>query len=177
MAAVRQRTPAARAGLRSGDRIVAINGERSATSSTSTSTAAHDLLRAVVEREGRTRSAVLRRTGPDLGLELEAPRPGEIDTCGNKCVFCFIHQLPRGMRKSLYVKDDDFRLSFLHGNYITLTDLDEDELAAHRGAAALAALHLRPRDRSAISATASWASLAFAARSCPSWSAWPRRAS
>ena len=44
-------------------------------------------------------------------------------------MFCFIHQLPRGMRKSLYVKDDDFRLSFLHGNYITLTDLDEDELA------------------------------------------------
>jgi putative radical SAM enzyme (TIGR03279 family) len=43
-------------------------------------------------------------------------------------VFCFIHQLPRGMRRSLYVKDDDFRLSFLHGNYITLTDLDEDEL-------------------------------------------------
>jgi putative radical SAM enzyme (TIGR03279 family) len=64
-----------------------------------------------------------------LGLELEAPRPGEIDTCSNKCVFCFIHQLPRGMRKSLYVKDDDFRLSFLHGNYITLTDLEDAELA------------------------------------------------
>src|SRR4029453_14870392 len=60
---------------------------------------------------------------------LEAPRPGEIDTCANKCVFCFIHQLPRGTRKSLYVKDDDFRLSFLHGNYITLTDLEEHELA------------------------------------------------
>ena len=43
-------------------------------------------------------------------------------------MFCFIHQLPKGMRKSLYVKDDDFRLSFLHGNYITLTDLDEAEL-------------------------------------------------
>src|SRR5207253_3225758 len=60
-----------------------------------------------------------------LGLELAAPRPGDIATCANKCVFCFIHQLPRGMRKSLYVKDDDFRLSFLHGNYITLSDLDE----------------------------------------------------
>ena len=42
-------------------------------------------------------------------------------------MFCFIHQLPRGMRKSLYVKDDDFRLSFLHGNYITLTDLAEPD--------------------------------------------------
>jgi putative radical SAM enzyme (TIGR03279 family) len=70
----------------------------------------------------------VRRPGADLGVELEAPRPAEIATCANKCVFCFIHQLPKGMRKSLYVKDDDFRLSFLHGNYITLTDLDEAEL-------------------------------------------------
>jgi putative radical SAM enzyme (TIGR03279 family) len=62
-------------------------------------------------------------------VELAAPRPGEIATCANKCVFCFIHQLPRGMRRSLYVKDDDYRLSFLHGNYITLSDLDEAALA------------------------------------------------
>jgi putative radical SAM enzyme (TIGR03279 family) len=61
-------------------------------------------------------------------VELEPPRPAEISTCANKCVFCFIHQLPKGMRRSLYVKDDDFRLSFLHGNYVTLTDLDEPEL-------------------------------------------------
>jgi len=128
VAAVRQRTPAARAGLSVGDRIVAINGERLRDVIDFHFHAGLAELRLSVEREGRTRSAVLRRTGPDLGLEIEAPRPGEIDTCSNKCVFCFIHQLPRGMRKSLYVKDDDFRLSFLHGNYITLTDLDEDEL-------------------------------------------------
>jgi putative radical SAM enzyme (TIGR03279 family) len=129
VAAVRQWTPAARAGLRSGDRIVAINGELLRDVIDFHFHAGSAELRLSVEREGRTRSAVLRRTGPDLGLELEAPRPGEIDTCSNKCVFCFIHQLPRGMRKSLYVKDDDFRLSFLHGNYITLTDLDDAELA------------------------------------------------
>src|SRR3990167_7779172 len=127
VAAVRQRTPAARAGLRSGDRIGAINGGRLRDVIDFHFHAGQAQLRLAAEREGRTRSAVLRRTGPDLGLELEAPRPGEIDTCSNKCVFCFIHQLPRGMRRSLYVKDDDFRLSFLHGNYITLTDLDEDE--------------------------------------------------
>ncbi len=128
VAAVRQRTSAARAGLSVGDRIVAINGARLRDVIDFHFHAGQARLRLAVEREGRKRSTVLRRTGPDLGLELEAPRPGEIDTCSNKCVFCFIHQLPRGMRKSLYVKDDDFRLSFLHGNYITLTDLGEDEL-------------------------------------------------
>ena len=128
VAAVRQRTPAARAGLSVGDRIVAINGERLRDVIDFHFHGGVTELKLSVEREGRTRSAVMRRNGPDLGLELEAPRPGEIDTCSNKCVFCFIHQLPRGMRKSLYVKDDDFRLSFLHGNYITLTDLEEDEL-------------------------------------------------
>src|SRR5262245_49959540 len=128
VAAVRPRTPASRAGLAPGDRIVAINGAplRDVIDFHFHSGAARLALR--VEREGRSRTAVLHRGGPDLGLELEAPRPSEISTCANKCVFCFIHQLPRGMRKSLYVKDDDFRLSFLHGNYITLTDLEEPEL-------------------------------------------------
>src|SRR6266481_8057201 len=129
VAAVQAGTPAARAGLRVGDRIVAINGEALRDVIDFHFHAGHERLRLSVERGGRKRRAVLRRTGPDLGLELEAPRPGDIDMCSNKCVFCFIHQLPRGMRKSLYVKDDDFRLSFLHGNYITLTDLEEHELA------------------------------------------------
>jgi putative radical SAM enzyme (TIGR03279 family) len=128
IAAVGERSPAARAGLRPGDRITAINGQRLRDVIDFHFHAGQEQFRLSLERGGKARAAVLRRTGPDLGLELEAPRPGEIDTCGNKCVFCFIHQLPRGMRRSLYVKDDDFRLSFLHGNYITLTDLEEDEL-------------------------------------------------
>src|SRR5213078_4300381 len=77
------------------------------------------------ERDGRRQALTIVRARGDLGVELVPPRPGDIATCANKCVFCFIHQLPKGMRKSLYVKDDDYRLSFLHGNYITLTDLDE----------------------------------------------------
>ena len=129
VAVVGKGTPAARAGLRPGERIVAINGAPIRDVVDFHFHAGLARLRMSVEREGRTRSVVLLRTGADLGLELEAPRAGDIDTCGNTCVFCFIHQLPRGMRKSLYVKDDDFRLSFLHGNYITLTDLEESELA------------------------------------------------
>jgi putative radical SAM enzyme (TIGR03279 family) len=128
VAAVTPRTAAARAGLRPGDRIVAINGAPLRDVIDFHFHAGEERLRLAVERDGRARIARLTRRGSGLGLTLEAPRPAEIATCANKCVFCFIHQLPKGMRKSLYVKDDDFRLSFLHGNYITLTDLDESEL-------------------------------------------------
>src|SRR5215510_16076497 len=108
ISAVRPRTAAAVAGLRPGDRVLAINGH---------------MLRDAIDFQFHGGDECLA-----LSIELEAPRAAEISTCANKCVFCFIHQLPRGMRKSLYVKDDDFRLSFLHGNYITLTDLEEAEL-------------------------------------------------
>lgn len=129
VAAVRPGTPAAAAGLAPGDRILAINGRPLRDAIDFQFHAADARLALDVERDGRPRAAALsRRPGRDLGLELQAPRPAEISTCANKCVFCFIHQLPRGMRRSLYVKDDDFRLSFLHGNYITLTDLDEAAL-------------------------------------------------
>jgi putative radical SAM enzyme (TIGR03279 family) len=129
VASVASRTPAGRAGLRPGDRILAINGHPLRDTIDFHFHGGEERLRLTVERDGRERGATLRRRGARLGLELEPPRPSEISTCANKCVFCFIHQLPRGMRKSLYVKDDDFRLSFLHGNYITLTDLEEDDLS------------------------------------------------
>src|SRR2546421_1676743 len=126
VAAVRARTPAAAAGLVPGDRILAINGHARRAAIDFSFQGSDARLALSVERDG-TRHALrlARRPDADLGVELEAPRAAEIATCANKCVFCFIHQLPKGMRKSLYVKDDDYRLSFLHGNYITLTDLDE----------------------------------------------------
>ena len=64
----------------------------------------------------------------DLGLEFETYLMDKQKSCKNKCVFCFIDQLPKGMRESLYFKDDDSRLSFLFGNYITLTNLTEHEV-------------------------------------------------
>jgi putative radical SAM enzyme (TIGR03279 family) len=63
-----------------------------------------------------------------LGVEFEQPLLCRENACKNHCVFCFIDQLPRGMRRTLYFKDDDFRLSFLKGNYITLTNLSKREL-------------------------------------------------
>jgi putative radical SAM enzyme (TIGR03279 family) len=128
VARVAPRGAAERAGLREGDRILSINGAPLRDAIDFHFHGGEERLRLAVQRDSRRHTLHLTRRPAGLGLELEAPRPAEIATCANKCVFCFIHQLPRGLRKSLYVKDDDFRLSFLHGNYITLTDLDEAEL-------------------------------------------------
>ncbi len=64
----------------------------------------------------------------EIGLEFETYLMDREHSCRNKCIFCFIDQLPKGMRKSLYFKDDDSRLSFLFGNYITLTNITEHEI-------------------------------------------------
>lgn len=64
----------------------------------------------------------------DLGLEFENPIIDQSKNCQNQCIFCFIDQLPENMRNTLYFKDDDSRLSFLQGNYITLTNMNEEEI-------------------------------------------------
>ncbi len=64
----------------------------------------------------------------DLGIEFENELMSEYRSCSNKCIFCFIDQMPPGMRDNLYFKDDDSRLSFLQGNYITLTNMSEEDI-------------------------------------------------
>ncbi|MDD6265997.1 MAG: DUF512 domain-containing protein [Clostridia bacterium] len=64
----------------------------------------------------------------DIGLEFKNELMDECQTCRNKCIFCFIDQMPKGMRESLYLKDDDSRMSFLTGSYITLTNLSERDI-------------------------------------------------
>ena len=76
--------------------------------------------------------------GGDLGLEFESYLMDTPRSCANNCVFCFIDQLPRGMRRTMYFKDDDARLSFLLGNYITLTNLSKREIER------IIALHISP---------------------------------
>lgn len=64
----------------------------------------------------------------DLGIEFEKEIMDEARSCRNNCLFCFIDQLPKGMRKSLYFKDDDSRLSFLQGNFVTLTNMTDEDI-------------------------------------------------
>jgi len=71
---------------------------------------------------------VEKRAGEPLGVEVDAAIFDRVQTCDNHCPFCFIYQLPKGMRRSLYLKDDDYRLSFLYGNFTTLTRFTEADL-------------------------------------------------
>lgn len=71
---------------------------------------------------------IFKAQGEPLGVTVESAVFDKIRTCDNHCSFCFIYQLPKGMRRSLYVKDDDYRLSFLYGNYTTLTRFTEFDL-------------------------------------------------
>ena len=80
-------------------------------------------------RNGKAKKVKIKKQEyDDIGLDFETPLMDKKHSCENKCVFCFIDQLPKGMRKSLYFKDDDDRLSFLHGNYITLTNLHDSDI-------------------------------------------------
>ena len=79
--------------------------------------------------EGHSRTVRVRKEeGEDLGLNFETYLMDSARSCANRCIFCFVDQMPSGMRKTLYFKDDDARLSFLMGNYITLTNLSPREL-------------------------------------------------
>ena len=78
---------------------------------------------------------VAKDAGEPLGVEVSSAVFDRIRTCDNHCAFCFIYQLPKGMRKSLYLKDDDYRLSFLYGNFTTLTrftELDVERVLTER---------------------------------------------
>ncbi len=122
-------SPAHRAGVRPGQRLVAVNGHAIVDVLDYKFYTYDAALELELEREGvRRRVRVKKAEGEELGLNFEtymmdAPRP-----CANHCVFCFVDQLPKGMRETLYFKDDDARLSFLMGNYITMTNLSQREI-------------------------------------------------
>ncbi|MCE2447249.1 MAG: DUF512 domain-containing protein [Candidatus Latescibacteria bacterium] len=104
----------ARAGFCIGDRILRINGEEVRDLIDVQVNSAEEVICVEIERDKeRYEAEIERQSGESLGLVFEDMR---LRSCNNKCVFCFIHQMPKGMRRSLYFEDDDFRLSFLHGS-------------------------------------------------------------
>src|SRR5688572_17033743 len=125
---VEPQSPAEKAGIREGDLIREINGRRILDVLDYQFHTAEDRLKFVVERDGELRTIPLRKREDEVpGLTFLHDLGDKIHTCKNKCVFCFIHQMPKKMRKTLYLMDDDFRLSFMQGNYVTLTNLTDEQ--------------------------------------------------
>lgn len=122
--------PAHAAGICAGETLISINGNTIMDVLDYRFYETDSLLTVTVaDKEGKERSVSIRKGQYEsLGLEFETYLMDKQHSCRNKCIFCFIDQLPKGMRESLYFKDDDSRLSFLFGNYITLTNLSEHEI-------------------------------------------------
>jgi putative radical SAM enzyme (TIGR03279 family) len=119
---VKPHSPAAEAGIQAGDELLAVNGSPVGDQLDFLFHSADDEVILHIRRGKRQFEAELPGFGVDYGLTFEAM---DLMSCGNRCVFCFIDQNPRGMRKTIYFKDEDYRLSFLHGAYVTLTALRE----------------------------------------------------
>ncbi|TAN43370.1 MAG: DUF512 domain-containing protein [Nitrospirae bacterium] len=119
---VRRDSPAGQAGLKPGDILTSLSGQK-----------LHDAIDLMYHSDSETAELEFYRSGErhrvtlpethgsDLGMTI---KPFKVKTCRNNCIFCFVKQLPRGLRKSLYLKDEDYRLSFLYGNYITLSNVE-----------------------------------------------------
>lgn len=115
-------------GIAAGDRLLGVNGHRlrDIIDYSYHSSADDELLLEVLRSDQELwEFEIQREAGEPLGLIFAPPQPAR---CRNNCVFCFVHQLPRGLRRPLYVKDEDYRLSFLNGNYVTLANLRPAEL-------------------------------------------------
>lgn len=123
--AIKKGSTASRSELRVGDRVQRINGHRVTDFLDLYFHLSEEFIDLEVEREGRAITVALTRTyGEEFGLMFPQER---FRLCGNKCPFCFVDQNPEGMRKPLYVRDDDYRFSFLDGHFITLTNLKESD--------------------------------------------------
>ena len=135
---VAEASPAARAGLAVGDELLSLNGQEPRDVIDFQQLTDADDLSVMVKRAGAALPRLVRidkEPGEPFGVEVSSAVFDRIRTCDNHCAFCFIYQLPKGMRKSLYLKDDDYRLSFLYGNFTTLTrftELDAERILTDR---------------------------------------------
>src|SRR5664280_2140201 len=153
--AVTESSPAARSGLRSGDELLSLNGRSPRDVIEYSLLVDEPELDLVVRRRGLpdpVALAVRKQPGEPLGIEVSSAVFDRVRTCDNHCEFCFIHQLPKGMRRSLSMKDDDYRLSFLYGNFTTLTrftEMDLERVLTERLSPLFVSIHATDPDRRA----------------------------
>lgn len=126
---VEKHSPANKAHIKSEDILLKINGHEIHDVLDYMFYVAEDKIEVTYLHNGKEKTALIQKGEyDDLGLNFSNFLMDEKQSCKNKCVFCFIDQMPPGMRDTLYFKDDDERLSFLHGNYVTLTNLKDEDI-------------------------------------------------
>ncbi len=122
--AVKKGSPAFKAGIIKGDKIISVNGKKVSDELDFQFYTASDDIKILISSKNIDREVLFSGSKP-VGIVVEGMK---VRHCGNKCIFCFIDQNPPGLRKTLYVKDEDYRYSFLYGNYFTLTNIKQQEL-------------------------------------------------
>lgn len=117
------------AGILPGDILVSINGHQLTDIIDYRFYSAEEDVDLLVRRDGEEAVISVEKDDDEpLGMEFTDELFDGVRTCGNRCIFCFVSQLPKGMRRTLYIKDDDYRLSFLHGNFVTLTNVSKSDI-------------------------------------------------
>jgi putative radical SAM enzyme (TIGR03279 family) len=127
-------------GLKQGDRLLAVDGQNIRDIIDLSFALADDCVEILIEKKNGEQEVfeIEKEYDEDLGIEFESAVFDGVRRCANKCIFCFVDQMAPGMRESLYVKDDDYRLSFLYGNFVTLTNLGPKDIKR------ISQLHLSP---------------------------------
>lgn len=116
---------AGKAGILAGDRLISINRHKVRDAIDLMFYANEPHLDILVRRNKENIAFSIYKNDNEVNNLGMVPKPFKVKTCRNNCIFCFVLQLPRGLRRSLYIKDEDYRLSFLYGSYITMTDLSD----------------------------------------------------
>ena len=126
---VEERSYAKKAGIQPLDNLISINGNEICDVLDYRFYLADRVVKLILDRDGKEYTAKIKKGEyDDIGLEFETPLMDKKQSCRNGCIFCFIDQNPEGMREPIYFKDDDSRLSFIHGNYITLTNMFDKDI-------------------------------------------------
>jgi putative radical SAM enzyme (TIGR03279 family) len=122
-------SPASHHFIKAGDKLISVNGHEIRDVLDYQFYIDEQTLELVIEKpNGKRRTVKMKDVGGETGMEFETYLMDKQRSCANNCIFCFIDQLPKNLRESLYFKDDDSRLSFLFGNYITLTNIGERDI-------------------------------------------------
>lgn len=140
IAQVRANSIAAEMGVTTGDKLLAVNGQQLQDIIDLSFALADEFVELLIEKpNGMEETLEIEKDyNEELGIEFESAVFDGVRRCANRCIFCFVDQMPPNMRESLYIKDDDYRLSFLYGNFVTLTNLlPKDMKRIHQ-------LHLSP---------------------------------